>query len=355
MKLSYSFRRFIWCYRVLFAGMLVSIAVLAMACGADATPTPTATSGPTATPTMGPTPTAVPPTPTAGPTATVATTPTSGPTPTTISPTPTPPVFPFSITDSSGNDVVFDQPAQRIVAFDTPAVEILFAMGEGGRIAATHDFVTYPPEVADVPRVGDAFNINAEAIVDLNPDLIYTFYSGSVAVLEGLGAKVLYLETPTTLEGIPEQIRMWGRIVGNVSMAGKLAEDFDAGVRSLSQFISPLEGGPRVFHDDSSFFTRGNNTLVGQIYTLLKAENIAGDVAYDQLSPELIVERDPEVIIVTFPDRVQEILDDPALQDVTAVKDGRVHAIDGDLVQAGPMIVQGIEELAKLIHPGVFP
>ena len=266
---------------------------------------------------------------------------------------------PIVITDSNGEAVNFAASPERIIAYDSAAVEILYAIGEGGRIVGTHTFASYPPETADIAKVGNAFNINSEKIVELEPDLIYTFYGTSVPDLENLGIKVLYLETPTDLEGISDQIRMWGRITGNVAGADEVAKGFEARVKAMKEQLASVEKGPRVFHDDSEFFTRGPATLVGRVYTMLKAENIAHDVPdglYGQLSPEVIVERDPEVIIATFPDRPKAIMDNPAFRDVSAVKEGRVYAVDADLISvAGPRFVDAMEDLARLIHPELFP
>ena len=265
-------------------------------------------------------------------------------------------VFPFSVTDSNGKEVVFQGPPQRIIAYDNATVEFLFAMGEGQRIAGVHQWATYPPEAADVPKVGDSFNINLEKIVELKPDIIYTFYGASVPDLESVGVKVLYLETPSDLQGILDQARMWGRITGNVTKAEEVAREFESRLEDLVGQLSDVQEGPRVFHDDSLLFTRGPDTLMGKVYTLLKAQNIAHDVSlYGQLSLEVIVDRDPEVIITTFAERVQQFTDDPAFKDVTAVKEGRVYFVDADLINvAGPRFVQGIEQLARVLHPDGF-
>ena len=268
----------------------------------------------------------------------------------------TPIPAPIVITDSNGNQVIFEGPPQRIVAYDSAVVEILYAMGEGARIVGTHDFVTYPPESADIPKVGGAFNINSEKIVELEPDLLNTFYAGSLVDLENLGIKVLYLEEPQNVEGIPERIRMWGQITGNVEAAEKVATDFETRVKNLEDRLASVEKSPRVFHDDSEFFTRGPDTLLGRVYSLLKAQNIA-EGGYGQLSPEVIVDRDPEVIITTFPEGLQAIKDNPVLQGVSAVREGRVYAVDAEATSisvAGPRFVEVIEQLARLIHPDLF-
>ena len=265
--------------------------------------------------------------------------------------------FPVVVTDSNGNDVTFDAPPERIVALTSVVVEILFALGEGHRIVGTHDFVSYPPEADDVPRMGSAFQVNTEQVVAADPDLISVFYASSYEQVEGLGPTVFYLDSPSTLDGILDRMRLWGRIVGRWEAGERLALEFETKLNDLLDRLASLEQGPRLFHDDSLLYTRGPGTVLGQVYDLLKAQNIAHDIeGYGQLSPEVLVERDPEVIIVTFPSRVQEFMEDPAFQEVSAIKNGRVYAVEPDgLVSVfGTRFIEGIEFLARVIHPDRF-
>ena len=345
---------------LLLANMLVLLLILGVACGES----PTATIAPTSTPmpTSLPAATAVPETPTPPPTTAPASTLTLTPLPTatpTTAPTPTPipAVFPLVITDSNGKEVTFEEPPERIVALDSVVVEFLFTMGEGDRIVGTHDFLSYPPDADDLPRVGSAFTVNAEKILELNPDLISVFFASAVDQVENLGINVLYIDSPNTPDGIPEQMRIWGQITGNVAAAEKIVEDFESRLQVVVDKLASLEQGPRLFHDDSLFFTSGTDTILGEVYSLLKAENIAHDISgYGQLSPEVIVERDPEVIITTFAGMSQEYMDNPAFQGVSAVKNGRVYLIqpDGIVSVFGTRFVEGIENLAKLIYPDLF-
>ena len=284
---------------------------------------------------------------------------TSTPVPTPTSPphTPTPALFPLTVVDTDGEVVTFDKSPTRIVAYDAITVEILYAIGEEERIVGTHGFVDYPPEVESVPKLGNYFQPNTERVVEAQPDLVSIWFSSDVPELEQLGLKVLYMDEPASVEGIPERIRTWGRITGSIKAAEAVAERFEVRMQELLERLASLEEGPRVLHDSSDFFTPGPDTLVGQVYSLLKVQNIAHDVSgYAQLSIEAIVERDPQVIITTFPDRPQAILSHPALQDVSAVKEGRVVTIDPGLISvAGPRYVEAMEELARLIYPDLFP
>ena len=331
-------------------GLLLAVGLLAAsACGTSATATPTPTVSPTPTPAPSLTPSL---TPTLTPTPTRAATPT--PTP---SPTPSP--FPLTVVDSNGRDIVFDEPPQRIVAIDSAAVEILFAIGEGHRVVGTHDFLTYPPEAADIERIGSAFALNLEKIVELEPDLIYIFFSGqALSDLENLDIRVLYLESPTTLEEVARQFRMWGQMVNQPDAAEELAEQFEESVDDVLGKLAAVDKGPRVFHDEApGLWTAGSGSLSNEIYGLLKAQNVFGDISgFIQASAEQVVERDPQVVISVYSEGPDLIRGDPAFQGLSAVKEDRLFYVDGDLLSvAGPRLLQGIEQVARFLYPGLFP
>ena len=330
---------------VLFTLVALALGALSVACGSDRDarpePTPAAPAVPTAAATPSSTPVA-----TARPT----TAPTVGPTPAAA-----PAGFPVTvtITDSYGAQVTFDSAPKRIVAFDSAVVEILFAIGEGGRVVGTHTYVDYPPEVKEIPRVGDAFNVNVEATVALNPDLVFVFSEGAVPALKKAGLKVLYQKSLSEdFNQVAEKIRTWGRITGNPPGAERVAADFESRVERIRQSLASMGPGPSVFQDVGGLWTPGPNTLVGEVFDLLKLRNIAFDISdYAQMSPELIVERNPEVIIATDP---KAFTGNPAFNGVSAVLSGRVYTLPSNSLDvAGPRFVQGIEELAALVYPSL--
>ncbi|MCH7744785.1 MAG: ABC transporter substrate-binding protein [Chloroflexi bacterium] len=293
----------------------------------------------------------VAPLPTPMPTVSAAPTPVSTPTP---EPTAVPVLFPYTVIDSLGREVIFEKPPERIVAFDSAPVEILFAIGEGQRVAGTHDFVSYPPEADDVPRVGGAFNMNIEATLALEPDLVFIFFDRFLVDLERAGLKVLYLKTLNQdFTKIADTIRVWGRIVGSPAPADELADDFERRVEKVRETMEPYASAMTVFQDEGGLWTPGQDTLIAEVFELLKFRNIANDVSgYVQLSPEVIVERNPQIIIASYGDTIS---DNPAFRDVLAVRNKRIFIPSSDALSiAGPRYIDGIEELAKWAYPGIF-
>ncbi len=271
--------------------------------------------------------------------------------------TPTPSLFlPLVITDSNGSRVTIEEPPQRVIVFDSAAVEILFAIGEGHRIAGTHAFVNYPPAAEGIPRVGDAFNMNFEKVLELRPDLVYIYFDRFLPDLERLGLKVLYIKSLNhSLQDVTDHVRLWGNITGNVKAAEALAAQFETRLEDLEERLAVIEEGPRLYDHATGFWTPGGDTLIGQIFTLLRAKNIAQDISsWAQISPEVVVQEDPEVVITTQ-DGMEELNGIAALQQVSAVKNGRVFVMPPDLLsEAGPRLIELIEDLARLLYPELF-
>ncbi len=265
-----------------------------------------------------------------------------------------PDLFPVTIFDSNGSEIVFEEPPSRIIAMDSSVVEILYAMGEGHRLAGTHDFVSYPPESLVIPRVGDAFNLNLEALLELDPDLVFLFSPGAIPDLERLGIKTLYLnDLQQDLKGIPKSIRLWGSIVGNPEASSRLALEFEGKIAEIESKMEGVTSNQSVFQDEGELWTPGPGTLIGSVFSLLRLTNIAFDISgYAQLSPEIIVERNPDIIISSYGDRIST---NPAFSEVNAVKSHRVFVPQGDILSVpGPRYASGVEELAIWIYPELF-
>ncbi len=269
-------------------------------------------------------------------------------------PTPIPVEFPVVVTDGNGREITFDRPPERIVAFSSAVVEILFAIGHGHRIAATHSFVSYPPEAESIPRVGDAFSLDLEAVIALEPDLVYMFFDRFNEDLERAGLKTLYMPTLTDdFTQVSERIRMWGRIVGDPNAAELAAVEFEERVQRIEDVMSPYGAGPVVFQNTGEYWTPGQGTLMQEVFDLLRLENAAADIeGYAQLSPEIIIEKDPSLIITSNPD---ELMNDPAFAKVSAVRNGAVYSLSSDALSIpAPRFVEGVEELARLAYPILF-
>ena len=270
-------------------------------------------------------------------------------------------------TDDMGRAVAIDQVPERLVSFGPNITEILFALGLEEKVVGVSSYSDYPEAAGSKPKIGDAFNPSLEKIVDLEPDLVLTVKQEQLnKELDDLGIKFMVLD-PEDIDAILKDIELVGEITGTAKEAEELVE----GMReSMSQVATLVEGAPEasVFFivdatDLALPWTAGSGSFIDALIAMAGGENVAGETpgAWVQFSLEQIVSSDPEIIVIqTMTGGVptvskEELEEHPVWGKLTAVKQGRICFVDGDLVsRPGPRIIQGLEEVAKAIHPELF-
>ena len=274
---------------------------------------------------------------------------------------------PGTYTDDTGRTVAFDQVPRRLVSFGPSITEILFALGLEESVVGVSSYCDYPEAAKSKAKVGDAFNPSLEKIVELEPDLVLTVKQEQLqSELEALGIRFLVLD-PKDIDGILADIGLMGEITDTRSKAEALIGDMQS---SISQVTLRAEDAPkvRVFYivdatDPTLPWTAGSGSFIDALITLAGGENIAGSApgAWVSFSLEQIVSAEPEVIIVQtmtggLPTISEEELEaGPVWGKMTAVAQSKIYLVDGDLVsRPGPRIVQGLEAIARAIHPELF-
>ena len=343
------------------------------ATGPGASPTPSPTPTTTPSPTGSPTPT---PTPTATATATPTATPTPPPKPTaTPTPTPTPPPAPPTVTDDLGRTVKLDKFPARIVSMAPSCTEILFGVGAGNRVVGVTSADDYPSEVKGIDKIGDAFGFDVEKIVSLKPDLVLMdayFDPGGkwLSKLEEIKLIVVVIKAEN-LMGVLNSISLIGKVVGTDESARKLVESLASKMDQITAKAAtiPAERRPRVLYVLPTFanqwegglWTAGFNTFADDLITRTGGINIANrKPGFFQMSWEATVFWDPQVIIIgespKYPsDTPTALRNETRLFTSQAFKENRIYVFNSDLIDIpGPRIFDGLEQMARIIHPEIF-
>lgn len=278
-----------------------------------------------------------------------------------------PPFQPGTFVDDAGREVSIDKVSQRIVSHVPSITEILFALGLEEKVVGVSEYCDYPEAAKLKPKVGGFFKPSIERIVELDPDLVFTGGNDEqlMTQLDVLGITYIVLR-PDDIDGILKNIELVGKVTGTEKKAGELVEDMR---ERMSYVIARAKDAPRVkvFYtfattDLNNPWTAGPGSFVDSLITMAGGENIGAKAPapWVQLSLEEVVNVDPEVIIFgtshgSAATPKEEIERHPVWQGITALKRGEFHPIDGDLVErSGPRIVQGLEEIARIIHPELF-
>ncbi|MFH2038310.1 MAG: cobalamin-binding protein [Chloroflexota bacterium] len=277
--------------------------------------------------------------------------------------TPTP--EPISLTDGLERTIVLASPAQRVVSLSPATTEILYAVGAGPQVVGRDMFSDYPPEALDAADIGGSWGeYNTEAIVSLNPDLVLAGGINPpelVASLEALGMTVYFLSNPNTLEELYTNIQILGRMTGHEGEAEDLITSLDDRAKAVDAALAGVTEKPVVYYElDSTPFTAGPGTFVDLLINRAGGTNFGArmESAWAQISLEQLVLADPAIFILgdsAYGETSETVASRPGWSALTAVKDQQIFAFDDNLVsRPGPRLVDGLEALARLIHPEAF-
>lgn len=278
-------------------------------------------------------------------------------------------VEPLIFTDGLDREVMLDKPAQKIVSMAPSNTEILFAVGAGEQVIGRDEFSDYPAQAASLPSVGGGFgDYNLEAIVDLEPDLVLTAEINTpeqVKSLEDLGMTVYFLKNPTSIDEMYENLLTVAEMTGHLEETEQLVEDLSRRVSKIESLVENVEEQPTAFYeldatDPSAPWTAGSGTFIDTLISMAGGENIASDMEgqYLQISIEELLVRDPQVILLgdaAYGITPESLSERTGWKNMSAVADNRIFTFDDNLVsRPGPRLVDGLEELAKILHPELF-
>jgi iron complex transport system substrate-binding protein len=267
--------------------------------------------------------------------------------------------------DEVGREVIFPFPPKRIVSLAPNITEILFGLGLDEEIVGVSIHCNFPEKAKSRVQVGSYISLDFEKITSLKPDLIIATGSGNtrdmVDRLEKLGFKT-YVIFPKNFDDILQSIAHIGQVVNQDTKARGIIE----GMRERKQRVVELTRGlsrPKVFIQigDAPMVTVGKGSFADDLIRIAGGENIAGreKELYPRFGMEEILKRSPEVIVISSMNPkgdYQKVLHEwIRWKTIPAVKNGRIHLVDSDLLdRPSPRIIDGLEEMARVLHPERF-
>ena len=280
-----------------------------------------------------------------------------------------------TIIDALGVAVEVEVPVERIISLASDLSEIICALGSENKIVGRDATSIFPPSILEKPVVGESsYNPNLEVLLELDPDLVVSdsmLTEETRQKIEGAGVPVFISttgeldprSTVTAINFTGQLVRKFGLILGEEEKANEIVdymESYEDLVNERIKNLTPSEK-PLVYYE---WYTSWYSCVTASV-THAGGINIAAEepVSFPTLSPEYVVEKDPDVIIrmisspehdvVDFETMREEILNRPGLSEVKAVKEGRVYVYDY-VVRTGMRIPAGLLYWAKWFNPGLF-
>ncbi len=326
--------------------LLLVLALVLVACAAQAPSTPIATPATTglASPPPGPSPSSSP-----------------SPSPSPAAPTAAA-VYPLEVVGYDGTTVTLDSRPARIVSLTPATTEILFALGAGDRTVGRGDYDDYPPEATELPGVAAFTGVNHEALVALEPDLVLAggnFFTppADIERMRELAIPVLVLYAPTFAAAL-DDIRLIGTAIGADDEAEQLVETMQARAADVTEAVDGLEP-PRVFYQIGSepeLYGPAPDSFIADMVELAGGDPITTtDPAAFAIPLERLVDEDPEVIVVgdaQWGVCPADVAARSGWGTITAVQEGAIRPVNDTIVtRPGPRLAEGLVALALAIHP----
>jgi iron complex transport system substrate-binding protein len=251
----------------------------------------------------------------------------------------------------------------RVITLAPNLTEIVFAVGAGDRLVGNTSYCDYPEQAKSIPKVGDTLHPSLERIIALRPQVVLVSTASQLEVftqqLESQNIAVVITD-PHDLDGVFRSIEQLGRMLGQEQQATAVVQKLRERTNTVEQRVKQ-EPPVRVFYQVSGepLYTAGHDAFVTDLMRRAGGASVTADIpgAWPKFSNESALAAKPEAIILPTGGSMGAANANvaEALRNSPAVRAGRVYKINDDhLARPGPRSVEGLEEMARALHPAAF-
>ncbi len=267
------------------------------------------------------------------------------------------------VMDEIGRQVKVPKDPQRIISLAPSITEMLFALELSNKVVGVTSYCNYPEVATKIPKVSDTLHPNLEMIISLKPDLVLVTTASQLeqftAKMSELGIAVFVIKSDS-VKGVLSSIELLGKITNKEQIAKNLIDSLNARLEKVKQQHSNQIAKPKVFFivGTEPLITVGRKAFVTDVINLAGGQSISEDVEteWPAYSIETAISRAPEIILSpgshSTENEPSKLTLPKGLEITPAARTGKIYKIDGDLLlRPGPRIIDGLEQIAKLLYP----
>ena len=273
--------------------------------------------------------------------------------------------YPLTLTDDAGRHVTLTAAPTRIVSLAPSNTEIVCAIDACDDLVGVTDYDDYPGQVTSVAHVVISAVVDIEKVVATQPQLILAAGneltpSAVIDQLTQLGYPVLSLY-PQSLDEVYDDIDLLGQAIDRQRDAATLVTSMKARADAVATAVAGAPQ-PRTFYEvavfEGSIYTAGKDSFLASLISVAGGDPITGDAKSTAIQLEDLIAADPELILLgdaAYDDSITpaSVASRGGWTGMTAVTTGRIVIMNEDQVitRPGPRIIDGLEALARAIHP----
>ncbi|CDI48839.1 ABC transporter substrate-binding protein [Clostridium tetani] len=270
--------------------------------------------------------------------------------------------YPLKIKDSFGREVTIEKEPSKVVSLGPNVTETIFALGKGKKVIGRTEYCDFPKEAEKINTIGTLQSPNIEKIVELKPDVVIASTHAkkeNLDKLNQLGITTIALYGEEDFEGAYDVISSIGKVLNSNKEANAIVNNMKKKVNFVKEKVKEKDT-PSVYYvigfGKGGDFTPGKDTFLHKLITLAGAKNAGEDAVNWKYSLEKLIEKNPDIIICSkYFDAKKGLQGTTGYTDLKAVKNNKLFEIDNNMLdRQGPRLADGLEKLAKLIHPDAF-
>lgn len=270
--------------------------------------------------------------------------------------------YPLKIKDSFGREVTIEKEPSKVVSLGPNVTETIFALGKGKKVIGRTEYCDFPKEAEKINTIGTLQSPNIEKIVELKPDVVIASTHAkkeNLDKLNQLGITTIALYGEEDFEGAYDVISSIGKVLNSNKEANAIVNNMKKKVNFVKEKVKEKDT-PSVYYvigfGKGGDFTPGKDTFLHKLITLAGAKNAGEDAVNWKYSLEKLIEKNPDIIICSkYFDTKKGLQGTTGYTDLKAVKNNKLFEIDNNMLdRQGPRLADGLEKLAKLIHPDAF-
>lgn len=256
----------------------------------------------------------------------------------------------------------------RIISLAPNVTEMVYALGAGDQLVGRTDYCNFPAEALEVTSIGSLWDPNMETILALDADVAIATSIVDPTFIENLnkaGVQTYQFYEEDSFDKTDDLIREVAHVIGRDAQAEAIIADMNERIQAVEDKVSAVEDKKSVVfiigYGDWGDFAATGDTFVDGVLQTAGGINVAKDGHSWSISKELLVQTDPDVIIISISegmDAESELRNFTTLApycDLTASETGHVYTIDGDSSQRqGVRTVDTVEEIARMLYPELF-
>lgn len=247
----------------------------------------------------------------------------------------------FTIVDQAGREVTFEKSADKIASGYYIATTTLIGLGAKDQLVGVEMkadkreiYRQAAPEVLDLPALGNKKMFHVEECAKADPDVVVLPISlqNYVEQLEALDIKVVLLH-PETQEGFEEAVKLLAKIAGKETQADAYFAFRD---RLASTYLKEQTNTKTVYMAGMELLeAAGNAMFQGELLKEAYANNAISDEeqkSWMNINIETLLSLNPDYLFLEHGGvNVDDVLQDPALSELNAVKNNQVMVFPSTL------------------------